>query len=285
MISKYAKIKKHPNKNLWTVYSESGKPMGNYGSLKDAQNRLKQIEFFKHKKINNILEPKYYGKKPDFIDVEIRESSMSIRKELLKLSKNLKILKKAEEAEDIEDMAESLETSETKTFLEKDLKESSNTDTLDDTGDLKDCMMQILFHIKAMELWFHGAHHVTGGTGFSGDHVNLYSKIYEDISENYDEAAEKAIGLTDESVACPLEVSNGMVKVISKYKSPCKNNADEISKIGLNIIHNYLNFLEEMYAKMKKEDLLTLGLDDFIMSMANDYEEIFYLLKQRASKK
>ena len=34
---------------------------------------------------------------------------------------------------------------------------------------------------------------------------------------------------------------------------------------------------------LKKKNLLTLGLDDFIMGMANDYETFVYLLKQRSS--
>jgi hypothetical protein len=37
------------NQNTWRVFSEKGKNMGTYHSLAEAQERLKDIEFFKHK--------------------------------------------------------------------------------------------------------------------------------------------------------------------------------------------------------------------------------------------
>lgn len=43
-------IRKEKNKNLYTVYSESGKRMGTYKTKKEAKKRLQQIEYFKHKK-------------------------------------------------------------------------------------------------------------------------------------------------------------------------------------------------------------------------------------------
>ena len=39
VMDKIAKIKKEPNKNKWTVYSEKGRPMGTYGSLELAKKR------------------------------------------------------------------------------------------------------------------------------------------------------------------------------------------------------------------------------------------------------
>lgn len=37
-------------KNLYRVVAESGRNMGTYRTLKDAKNRLRQIEMFKHMK-------------------------------------------------------------------------------------------------------------------------------------------------------------------------------------------------------------------------------------------
>jgi hypothetical protein len=42
-------IKKLPN-GLWRVYSESGKNLGTCKTKEKAKKRLKQVEFFKHKK-------------------------------------------------------------------------------------------------------------------------------------------------------------------------------------------------------------------------------------------
>ena len=47
---KVSYIKKLLNKEKWRVYSEAGKSMGTYSSLKKAKDRLKQIEFWKRQK-------------------------------------------------------------------------------------------------------------------------------------------------------------------------------------------------------------------------------------------
>lgn len=36
--------------NKWLVYSEKGKILGSYRTKSEAKKRLKQIEYFKHKK-------------------------------------------------------------------------------------------------------------------------------------------------------------------------------------------------------------------------------------------
>jgi len=204
-------------------------------------------------------------------------------KELKKLSNSLKVMKKYAEMNEIDDIANSIETSSTKTPFLNELKEVDTSEYKDASVSLESSLSKMIFHVKAMEIWFHGAHHVTGGIGFAGDHVNLYSKIYEDISEDYDAVAEKAIGLANENLACPIAVSSGANKIISLFESPCGKNSNEIAKIGFDIISKYLDELDEIYLELKESNLLTLGLDDFIMSMANDYEEILYLLKQRIS--
>lgn len=48
-IIKYSYIRKLPN-NKWRVFSEKGKNLGTYDTRDEAVTRLRQIEFFKHKK-------------------------------------------------------------------------------------------------------------------------------------------------------------------------------------------------------------------------------------------
>ena len=162
----------------------------------------------------------------------------------------------------------------------KDLKEKVNK--VEDSGDVEAALVTMMSYIRAMHTWFHGAHHVTGGTGFAGDHSSLYSRIYEEIQDDFDDVAEKAVGLTGEGAACPLRIMQNAAKIISKYKSPCDLSPDEIAEEGLSIVENYLSLLDKIYKMLKNKDALTLGLDDFIMGMANDYETFVYLLKQRS---
>jgi len=205
-----------------------------------------------------------------------------MRRDLYKLAKNLKVLKENLASEEVEDLAKSLETSETKTPFVKDLlDENDQMNHQHDTA--KDGLKAMLAYIRAMQSWFHGAHHVTGGEGFAGDHVDLYTKIYDGLSDHFDATAEKAIGLTDESVACPIETLQNASKIISKFRSPCDLSAVEIARNGLGIILKFLKFLDTLYSNLDKTGQLTLGLDDFIMAMANDLETYVYLLKQRST--
>lgn len=301
--TKVSKIRKLPNKNKWEIISEKGKRLGIYNSRSDAESRLREIEFFK-KKEDSVSEPKFHGDPPDFLDVEVssryaryndvsligkKMSNEYLKNQLRKLSVSLLNLKKKAESDEVESIADSIETSLSKTPLAKDLENKVDLQSKDDASskdsNLYSAMESILFNIKAMEIWFHGAHHVTGGVGFSGDHINLYSKIYEDISDDFDEAAEKAIGLLSEDIACPISVLDGANKVMASFETPCGKSSNEIAKIGLDIILKYITILSKIYESLKESDSLTLGLDDFIMSMSNDYEEIMYLLKQRSMNK
>jgi len=291
VMDKTARIKKHPNKDEWTVYSEKGRRMGTYDSIGAAKKRLGQIEYFKHHKINDILEPNFHGEKPSFLEVEIKEASCGLNTEnkmknnLYKLAKELKMIDRDEEAGDIMDLAKSVQTSSSDTEFIKDIEGMGTYDSPSRLSEksAQDSLTVMLAYLRAMQAWFHGAHHVTGGEGFAGDHVNLYAKIYEAIIEDYDGAAEKAVGLADESLACPIKVMDNANKIISNYKSPCDLSAVEIARQGYMIIVNYLRFLDSIYESLDKSGDLTLGLDDFIMAMANSYETFAYLLKQRSS--
>ena len=54
-----------------------------------------------------------------------------------------------------------------------------------DGGDQKlhEFYFSYIAYLRAAYIWFHSAHHTTRGVSFSGDHVNLYPKIYEFFSE------------------------------------------------------------------------------------------------------
>jgi hypothetical protein len=52
---KLAYIRKLPN-GKYRVFSEKGKNMGTYTSMSAAKKRLRQIEFFKHKKADKVID-------------------------------------------------------------------------------------------------------------------------------------------------------------------------------------------------------------------------------------
>jgi len=50
VIRKCRKEDKRSADDVWCVYSEKGKLLGRYKTKKEAEKRLRQIEYFKHKK-------------------------------------------------------------------------------------------------------------------------------------------------------------------------------------------------------------------------------------------
>ena len=121
--------------------------------------------------------------------------------------------------------------------------------------------------------------------GFAGDHVNLYGEIYNGISEDFDKLVEKSIMAADsEDVACPIMITKIATKVLSQYETPAGRGGDAISAIGLEYMRNHVNNLTELYRILDSCGALTLGMDDYLASAANQYEGYIYLLTQRVKR-
>ncbi len=146
---------------------------------------------------------------------------------------------------------------------------------------VKMLMLEYVGYMRMMQLWFHGAHHLTRGTSFSGDHVNLYGKIYQAIEDQIDGAIEKAVGLFGDECACPMTLTEKALEIMSEYPSPIELKAAGQAAIGLQIEKDFLKFSQNIYDTLKKMGAMTLGLDDMIMANANAHESHVYLLQQR----
>lgn len=137
--------------------------------------------------------------------------------------------------------------------------------------------------VRAMHLWFHAAHQLTKGTGFTGDHVNLYGQIYVDLQDDVDHAVEKAIGLTgDERAGCPIELTTYALEIIKLYPSPTNAKARDIVTAAIEMLHGHIDLLTELHGVLEQRQLLTLGLEDLLAEVANRYEGYLYLLTQRS---
>ena len=136
--------------------------------------------------------------------------------------------------------------------------------------------------IKAYQLWFHSAHHVTKGTGFSSDHNSLYGKIYQDTLELFDEAVEKAVGITDiEDLACPIKISRLAFERLQGIKTPSNCDNVNIALTAVHIADTAIGEVEEIFKIMDDNNTLTLGMNDYLGALANTMESHLYLLKQR----
>ena len=71
------------------------------------------------------------------------------------------------------------------------------------------------------------------------------------------------------------------MKHVNNYPSPCEKDATYIAAHGLALMKDYVKYLTAVYNTLKNNGQLTLGTDDLIMSLANNYESYIYKLQQR----
>ena len=135
---------------------------------------------------------------------------------------------------------------------------------------------------RAMIAWFHAAHHVTKGTGFGGDHVNIYGEIYTSLDEDLDQIVEKGIGLTgDESLADPVSSLSMAASLLAQQPSSANQDAETIACNAFEVIKYYVKSIESIYSQFEACGM-SLGLDDLLQGLANQYETYVYLLQQRS---
>jgi hypothetical protein len=153
------------------------------------------------------------------------------------------------------------------------------------SAEFGEVMARYLCTVKALKMWFQGAHHVTKGTSFAGDHVHLYGEIYERFEDELDVIAEKAIGIgAAEDVICPRGIASGASEILQQLPSPVGQTSLGLAACGLSIAKAHLKYLDWLYGALKESGDMTLGLDDFIMASANGHEKFVYLLQQRVKQ-
>lgn len=135
---------------------------------------------------------------------------------------------------------------------------------------------------RAMIAWYHAAHHVTKGTGFGGDHVNIYGQIYTQLDEDLDQIVEKGIGLTgDETLADPVSSLSLAATKLAQYPAAANQDAETIASHAFALSKEYIAFIESIYSQFDACGM-SLGLDDLLQGLANQYETYVYLLQQRS---
>ncbi len=148
---------------------------------------------------------------------------------------------------------------------------------------LVEYMQGYIASLKAAKMWLHSAHHVTKGPGFLSDHNDLYGTMYVQIEDHYDILIEKSIGLSGtEEVACPLIISSATANILNKhFTSPINKSSKEIVSDAIVCISNLINSLSSLHTVFQKSGYLTLGMEDALSTMSNEYEKYLYFLGQR----
>jgi DNA-binding ferritin-like protein len=103
----------------------------------------------------------------------------------------------------------------------------------------------------------------------------LFSRLYDSVAEELDTLAEKMVGMGGSYCI-------DLTQLVTRTAEICASlpKDDNLVSKALVLENMLQDLLKNQYELMKAEGSLTLGLDDFLMNVANNHETNQYLLKQ-----
>ncbi len=148
--------------------------------------------------------------------------------------------------------------------------------------DPHEIMSAYIGFVRAYHLWMHGAHNVTKGPGFGGDHVELYGKIYLEVQEAIDGVIEKGVGVyQNEGIACPMKITEDAMLILDSWESPSGLDAERIADLALEYTKQLVVVGEGTASLLEEMEVLTYGMDNMFGGLVDIHENYVYLLQQR----
>ena len=153
-------------------------------------------------------------------------------------------------------------------------KKSSICDRTDNLAILQ----MLLAVLRGAHFAHWNSHWQVKGSNFYGDH-ELMERIYTTLIEEIDTLAEKIVGTYGVEAVNAVEqaqlMANHLLPLAEAHSMNDPIRRALLIEEGLQVI------FKNAYGMLKEQGGLTLGMDDFIMSMANTHETNLYLLRQR----
>ncbi len=145
-----------------------------------------------------------------------------------------------------------------------------------DHNKAKDILCVLLATLRAAHIIHWTGHWQVQGDSQYGDHL-LLERVYSGISDEIDTLAEKIVSTFGPEAVDPLEQINMMSETSKVLAEPC---AEPLSR-SLEVEEKLQKLLASTFSELECMDYLTLGMNDFIMGMANTHDTYIYLLRQR----
>lgn len=136
-------------------------------------------------------------------------------------------------------------------------------------------ILQALLAILRAVHWSHWTSHwqVKGDPSY-GDHL-LMQRLYEGVESEIDNLAEKIVGEFGPEAVSPVLQAEIMISALEATER------DGPIERALLVEERLQNVLQGVYDRIERLGDMSLGLDDYIMSIANGHETNLFLLRQR----
>ena len=147
-----------------------------------------------------------------------------------------------------------------------------------------DALQGLLAVLRAMQTSIHEGHWVVKGSNFYGDHL-LLQRIYAGddgspaLQDEIDSLGERIVAYAGPSFVNSRVVTEKSLRLIEAWQAA---SSDPIAQ-ALHAEESLQVAIRAVYDALKGSGELSLGLDDFLMAMADAHDTNRYLLRQRTA--
>jgi len=135
--------------------------------------------------------------------------------------------------------------------------------------------LQWLLGLLRAQYWsYQNSHWVARGDAFYGDHL-MFQRLYTSLGDQVDTLAEKLVGTYGPEAVNPEDMLGMFMFWNERWDS-----VECLHRRGLTSEKDCQTVIEETYEELKESGELSLGMDDFLMSLASEHETNQYLLRQ-----
>lgn len=150
----------------------------------------------------------------------------------------------------------------------------SAADTDDVLDEVVEQLQWLLSCLRAQYWSYQQSHWQSGGVAAYGDHL-LFQRLYEGVVDQVDTLAEKMVGTYGPDAVDGLDLGAKFEFWIKRW-----NSEDDLHSRGLLSEESFQRCCRRTYDLLKQKTQLSLGMDDFLMSISNAHETHQYLLGQ-----
>jgi len=163
-----------------------------------------------------------------------------------------------------------------KQLEEKVLKEMSSKEYDEDI------LLKYLSFGLALRDMYQSFHWGASSDNFYEDHL-LFERLYNKVSYESDNIAEKFVGISSSNVVCPIKISAQRCEIFNNILEGfvISEGGKSMSYRGIYAEQAFLKISADFYDNLDNSNLLTLGIDDLLTSIYSNHEGNIYLLKQR----
>jgi len=144
-------------------------------------------------------------------------------------------------------------------------------------------LQDLLAKLRVLRWHYHTTHWRVRGESFYGDHL-LFERLYAgdtpSVDDQIDALAEKMVAYYGRDVVS----SQAVWPEATAFMQSSLQTSDCPYEQALTMENEVQKSIQKAYSAMKDDGSMTLGMDDFLMALANERETPIYLLQQRMDR-